>query len=94
MASSIPNKFTLFAKINDRLASIYPKTIADNVMYDENNTVKDVLDSIVAEITRLEKILSIDSVYIRDDNNVLLDDGSGSNLVAVASLVAEKTPSE
>ena len=93
-SSNTPNKFTLFAKINNQLASIYPKTIADNVMYDETNTVKDVIDSIIAEITRIEKILSIDSVYIRDNNNILLDDGSGSNLVAVASLVAEKTPSE
>ena len=91
--SNINTKITLFTKLNDQIASIYPKTTADNVLYDDNTTVKEVLDSIIAEITRLEKILSIDSVYIRDDNNVLLDDGSGNNLVAVASLVTEKLPS-
>jgi hypothetical protein len=84
---------TLFAKINNQLASVYPKTSADNVMYDDSSTVKDTIDSIIAEILRLENLLSIDSVYIRDSNGIVLDDGSGSNLVAVASLIANNETS-
>ncbi len=79
---------TFYAKINNNLASVYPKTSAYNVMYDDSSTVKDTIDSIIAEILRLENLLSIDSVYIRDSNGIILDDGSGSNLVAVASLIA------
>lgn len=93
MAQQNSSKITLFAKINNQLASVYPKTSADNVMYDDSSTVKDTIDSIIAEILRLENLLSIDSVYIRDSNGIVLDDGSGSNLVAVASLIANNETS-
>lgn len=85
------SKVTFIKKINDQIVSIYPKTSADNVLYDENTTIKEVIDQIILEIKNLEKVLSIDSVYMKaDDGETLLDDGSGNNLVAVASLVAEK----
>lgn len=93
MAQQNSSKITLFAKINNQLASVYPKTSADNVMYDDSSTLKDTIDSIIAEILRLENLLSIDSVYIRDSNGIVLDDGSGSNLVAVASLIANNETS-
>ena len=93
MAQPSSTNITLFAKINNQLASVYPKTSADNVIYDNSSTVKETIDSIIAEITRLEDLLSINSLYIKDSNGITLDDGSGSNLVAVASLVTEKLPS-
>jgi copper chaperone CopZ len=71
--------------------TIYPQTSADNVMYDSDTTTKEVVDALILEIRRLEKLLSIDSLYILDeDGETLLNDGEGNNLVAVASLIGNE----
>lgn len=84
------SKVTMQKKVGDQRVTLYPSTSADNVMYDSNSTVKDVVDALILEIRNLERVLSIDSLYIRDsDGETLLNDGKGNNLVAVASLVAD-----
>lgn len=82
------NKIELKMVINGEEQSYYPKTSADAVMYNNETTVKQAIEALTNEILNLEKVLSINSVYITDENGVLLDDGAGNNLVAVASLVA------
>ena len=81
-------KVILKRKVNDEMVTFFPQTSADNVMYDEDTTVKEVIDSVLSEIKYLERVLSINSLYIvGDDGHTLLDDGKGTNLVAIASLI-------
>lgn len=81
-----------FKKIfGSTVQTIHPQTSADNVMYDSDTTTKEVVDAIITEIARLEKLLSIDSLFILDeDGKTLLNDGNGNNLVAVASLIGNE----
>lgn len=74
--------------------TFYPQTSADNVMYDADTTTKEVVDTIILELRRLEDLLSIDSLYIvGEDGHTLLNDGDGNNLVAVASLIGNEESS-
>lgn len=80
--------------IGGEVQAFYPQTSADNVMYDSDTTTKEVVDTIILELRRLEDLLSIDSLYIvGDDGETLLNDGDGNNLVAVASLIGNEESS-
>lgn len=77
--------------VGTEVQTFYPQTSADNVMYDSDTTIKEVVDTIILEIRRLEELLSIDSLYIvGEDGQTLLNDGNGNNLVAVASLIGNE----
>lgn len=82
------NKVVMMKKIGGEQINLYPKSSADNIVYDSTSTVKDILDALILEIQNLENVLSINSLYVRD-GQTLLNDGNGNNLVAVASLVSD-----
>lgn len=44
-------KIKLAKKVNNVVNDYYPKTSADNVVYDSNNTVEDKLDAIESALT-------------------------------------------
>jgi hypothetical protein len=83
-------KATLLKKVNEQLVAFYPQTSADNVMYDSDTTIKEVVDQIILEIRDVEKSISYNSLYMTDSDGVtLLNDGSGNNLIAVGGVVAQ-----
>lgn len=83
-------KATLLKKVNEQVVAFYPQTSADNVMYDSDTTIKEVVDQIILEIRDVEKSISYNSLYMTDSDGVtLLNDGSGNNLIAVGGVVAQ-----
>ena len=88
MSTLANRKVKINKLVGAQVLTLVPYTTADNVDYSDTYTVKDVLDAIVAEIQRLEDLLSIDSLYIRDSNgNIIYESGTTDPLVAVASLI-------
>lgn len=84
-------KVIMYKKIDGSATEIYPRTTADIVMYDENTNVsaEDIINALTVEINKLKKALDIDTLYKMDENGILpLNDGYGTNLVSVASLVS------
>lgn len=81
-------KVLLQRKIDGNVLVIHPQTSADQVMYSDDYTIKQIIDAVILELRNLEDILCINSVYLSDEYGNLLDDGSGTNLTVVASLIA------
>jgi hypothetical protein len=80
----VAKKVIMQKKVDGEVITFFPQTSADNVMYDSDTTTKEVIDALILEIKNLEKLLSVDSLYIvGDDGATLLTDGNGNNLVAV-----------
>ena len=89
-------KVELRKKINNSVEVIYPKTIATNVYMSNGKTVEARITELQTDLTTLandwasaKAKLYLDSLYMRNSNGDLLDDGStlndgsGLNLVAV-----------
>lgn len=79
-------KVELIKKSDSGMMSYYPKTSADNVLYDEDTTVADVIKGIIDEIKHLEEVLCLNTVYIETENGNVVTDDDGTGLVAVAAL--------
>jgi len=86
MAKKVQLKYVL----SGTLTEINPRTSADNVLLNDGTTVeatlttmKSTLSSLVSRVNIMEDKLDFDTVYMTDGNGTILNDGSGTNLVAV-----------
>lgn len=86
MAKKVQLKYVL----SGTLTEINPRTSADNVLLNDGTTVeatlttmKSTLSSLVSRVDIMEDKLDFDTVYMTDGNGTILNDGSGTNLVAV-----------
>lgn len=76
-------KVVMMQKVSGVLETFYPKTTAEQVIMNSGESVEEVLSTLVQKINLWESKLDFDTVYMKTDAGVLLDDGSGNNLVAV-----------
>lgn len=76
-------KVVMMQKVSGVLETFYPKTTAEQVIMNSGESVEEVLSALVQKINLWESKLDFDTVYMKTDAGVLLDDGSGNNLVAV-----------
>lgn len=76
-------KIRFNAKSNGNVNTYYPQTSADVVLLSDGvTTVQSAIDSLQSRISAVETAINPSSVYM-SSNNVLLDDGDGTNLVAI-----------
>lgn len=76
-------KVELKMLVSNELTSIYPKTTADNVFLTDGTTVQSAISTLQSKVAIMESKLYLDTVYMTDSNGNILNDGSGTNLVAV-----------
>ncbi len=83
--------------VGNELVSLYPKTTANNVYLTNGNTVESAISSLqsavsnlstdlstlTAKVNTMEDKLDFDTVYMTGSNGAILNDGSGTNLVAI-----------
>ena len=76
-------KVELKMLIDNQLESVNPKTTADNVFLTDGTTVQSAISTLQSKVATIEGKLYLDTVYMTDSNGNILNDGSGTNLVAV-----------
>lgn len=78
-------KASLVKKSGNDITTCYPASSSDVIMHDEtlNLTVKDVLDVVVESVDVIEERLPNTGVYLKDANNNIVTDPSGTGVVAL-----------
>ena len=78
-------KASLVKKSGNHKITWYPASSSDVIMHDEtlNLTVKDVLDVVVESVDAIEERLPNTGVYLKDANNNIVTDPSGTGVVAL-----------
>jgi hypothetical protein len=77
----IVRKVRIAKKIGDDTYAYHPESDASVIIYEDNLSVKDALDSIVESIEEIENTLTSINVYMQDDDGSMLTDMSGVGLV-------------
>ena len=78
-------KASLVKKSGNDMITCYPASSSDVIMHDEalNLTVKDVLDVVVESVDVIEERLPNTGVYLKDADNNIVTDPSGTGVVAL-----------
>lgn len=74
-------KIELFKKSANDKHKYYPKSSADIIDYDESLNVKDVLDTVIDSVDKVENRLQSSVLYMHNSNGELLTDSAGTGLI-------------